>query len=357
MNKRVTLLLVLLGLVLFVPTALAQDATPTPAPEEEMSTEEMSTEEIPEADTPPAAFITIDLEAGYPLDPLVVSLNGGGNIPASVYGDLCSGFIAENPTVTLNWAGETDFVEAFFYSDHDPVLVVETPTGDYLCNDDANDLLLDPVLQLDNPEQGRYNIWVGSYAPNQLLPGLLVLTTRPEVNIGTFSLNNLINREPIPEDLVEVHEVSTGKLVTATTTLAADTIVDWSSEEELTHTLAVSGTVPAFDISTPEMMCNGFIHTLPDFVFNLNESPDHLRIFFEGDGDATLMVQDPAGSVFCNDDHLTGENLNPVVDIPEPAPGQYYVFVGRVQIDEEISGVMTVSGSVDLNPAILKGDE
>ncbi|MCB0122942.1 MAG: hypothetical protein KDE58_11895 [Caldilineaceae bacterium] len=342
MNKRLVLLLVILAMMLFVPAALAQSTTP-------------ATEE--EGGPPPTAFVVIDLTAGYPLDPLIVSLNGGGNIPASVYGDTCSGFIPENPTVTLNWAGETDFVEAFFYSDHDPVLVVETPSGDYLCNDDANDLLLDPVLWLEKPEQGRYNIWVGSYAPNQLLPGLLVLTTRPEVNIGTFSLENLINREPIPEDLVEAEEINTGKLVTDTTTLTADRIVDWNSEEELTHTVTVSGTVPAFDISTPDMMCNGFIHTLPDFVFNLSETPDHLRIFFEGDGDATLMVEDPQGNIFCNDDHVTGENLNPVVDIPEATTGQYYVFIGRVQIDEEIHGVMTVSGSVELNPAILKGGE
>lgn len=339
MNRRLTLLLVLLAMMLFAPAALAQS---TPSAMD---------------DAPSPAFVVIDLTAGYPLDPLIVSLNGGGDIAANTLDEACTGFIPENPTVTLNWAGEADFVEAFFYSDHDPVLVVQTPSGAYLCNDDANDLLLDPVLEVNDPEQGRYNIWVGSYAPNQLLPGLLVLTTRPEVNIGTFALDNLITREPIPEDLVEGYEVNTGKLVTATAEGSTDTAVDWSSEEELTHTVTVSGTVPAFDISTPDMMCNGFIHTLPDFVFGLSESPDHLRIFFEGDGDATLMVQDPEGTIFCNDDHVAGESLNPVVDIPEPATGQYNVFIGRVQIDEEIHGVITVSGSVELKPAILKGGE
>ncbi|MEZ4864278.1 MAG: hypothetical protein R3C14_23400 [Caldilineaceae bacterium] len=340
MNSRLTLLLVLGAMLLFAPAALAQSTIPTA-----------------DADAPFTAFVTIDLTAGYPLDPLIVSLNGGGDVAASTYGESCTGFIPASPTVTLNWAGEADFVEAFFYSDHDPVLVVQTPSGDYLCNDDANDLLLDPVLQLNDPEQGRYNIWVGSYAPNQLLPGVLVLTTRPEVNIGTFSLGNLITRAAIPEDLVEGYEVNTGKLVTQTAAGRASTAVEWKSEEELTHTVTVSGTVPAFDIGTPDMMCNGFIHTLPDFVFNLSESPDHLRIFFEGDGDATLMVQDPAGAIYCNDDHVAGENLNPVVDIPAPATGQYYVFIGRVQIEQEIHGVMTVSGSVELKPAVLKGGE
>lgn len=340
MNRRLTFLLVFLAMVLFASAALAQDTIPPVAEEE-----------------PITAFVTIDLAAGHPLDPLIVSLNGGGEIEASIYGENCTGFIPENPTATLNWTGDVAFVEAFFYSDHDPVLVVETPSGDYLCNDDTNDHLLDPVLQINNPEQGRYNIWVGSYAPNQLLPGLLVLTTRPEVNIGTFALDNLIRREAIPEDLVEIHEVNIGKLVTQTAESDAGMVMDWRSEQELTHTVSVSGTVPAFDISTPGAMCNGFVHTLPDLVFNLSDSPDHLRIFFEGDGDATLMVQDPNGDIFCNDDHVAAENLNPVVDIPEPATGQYYVFVGRVQYEEEIDGVITVSGSVELNPAIFKGGE
>jgi hypothetical protein len=329
-------------LLLLAPAALAQSTTTTVKPDNTAA---------------PKAFVTIDLEAGFSLDPFIVSLNGGGEVDASTYGESCVGFIAENPTVTLNWIGDADFVEAFFYSDHDPVLVVETPAGDYLCSDDTNSLLLDPVIELSEPQHGRYNIWVGSHAPDQLLPGVLVLTTRPEVNIGTFSLNNLITRTSIPEDLIEAHEVNIGKLITQTADGAVNSAIDWNAEEKITHTLTVSGSVPAFDISTPEVMCNGFIHTLPDFVFNLSDAPDHLRIFFEGDGDATLMVQDAEGAIFCNDDHVAGENLNPVVDIPAPATGQYYVFIGRVQIDEEIRGVMTVSGSVELNPAILEGGE
>lgn len=336
MNRIFILLLMCATLLLPTPAAWAQNTPPTTAPN---------------------AFVTIDLAAGFPLDPLIVSLNGGGAVDAGTFGETCVGFVAENPTVTVNWVGDTDFVEAFFYSDHDPVLVVETPAGDYLCNDDANNLLLDPVIELRDPAHGRYNIWVGSHAPGQLLPGVLVLTTRPEVNLGTFVLDDLITRASIPEDLVEAHEVNTGTLITQTAASEAATAVDWRGEEELTHTVTVSGTVPAFDLSTPGVMCNGFIHASPDFTFSLNEAPDQLQIFFEGDGDATLTVQDPTGAIFCNDDHVAGANLNPVVDIPAPTMGQYYVFIGRVQLAEEVNGLLTVSGSVAVNPAVLPGEE
>ncbi len=312
-------------------------------------------------DVVPTAFAAIDLNAGFPLDPLLISLNGGGGIDVSTWDEACNGFVAEAPTVTLNWTGETDFVEAFFYSDHDPVLVVELPDGSYLCNDDANHLLLDPVVQINYPVQGRYNIWVGGYASEQLIPGVLVLTTRPEVNVGTFSMANLITRHSVPEEIVEAHEVNTSKLPhhdAKQEDMATVASVDWESgDDAITHTVVVSGSVPAFDISTPGQICNGFIHTLPDYVVNVADEPLHLRLFYEGDGDATLMVEDPSGNIHCNDDHEAGENLNPVVDLPKPASGLYYVFVGRVMIDKEINGVLTISESVEVSPKTLKGGE
>ncbi|MEZ4639472.1 MAG: hypothetical protein R2856_31690 [Caldilineaceae bacterium] len=161
------------------------------------------------------------------------------------------------------------------------MLVVETPSGEFLCNDDANEAILDPVVQIDDPEQGRYNIWVGSYDEGQLLPGLLVLTTRHEVNIGTFAPGNLITRHSVPENHVEAHEVNDDALPHRDADeedLAAVASTDWESgDDAITHTVTVSGTVPAFDVSTPGRFCNGFIHTLPDYVVNVTEEPVHLR--------------------------------------------------------------------------------
>ena len=131
--------------------------------------------------------------------------------------------------------------------------------------------------------------------------------------------------------------------------------VEWQKgDDPIQHSVVVSGTVPAFEIGIEGRMCNGFIHTFPDYVVNVTDHPDHLRFFFEADGDATLTVEDPTGEIHCNDDHVTGENLNPVVDIEVPVSGHYYVFVGRVMMEEEISGVLTISESVALKPAVLE---
>ncbi|MEZ4639473.1 MAG: hypothetical protein R2873_21860 [Caldilineaceae bacterium] len=45
------------------------------------------------------------------------------------------------------------------------------------------------------------------------------------------------------------------------------------------------------------------------------------------------------------------------MDIPEPEQGLYYVFVGRVMLEDEIEGVLTVSESVEVSPKALTGEE
>ncbi|MEZ4660807.1 MAG: hypothetical protein R2911_24920 [Caldilineaceae bacterium] len=311
---------------------------------------------IPPAADPPIAFITLNLEAGFPLDPMILSVNGGGDVDASTLDENCAGYINEDPVVTLNWSGKAEFVEVFFYSDHDPTLVIQTPSGAYACNDDANDLLLDPSIQADNPPAGQYKIWVGSYAPAQLIPGFLVLTTKPDVNIGTLNIAGLVKREPIPEDELEQHEVNTALSPTKAIKLPAATPVDVVEEQSITASLSVSGTVAAFGISVPGQLCNGFIQSEPNFAFDWQSDAEFMRIFFEGDDDATLMVQDPAGVIRCNDDFVAGENLNPVVDIEKPLSGQYLVFVGRLDLAAAVNGTLTVTQSANVQPKVLKGD-
>ena len=126
------------------------------------------------------ALVTLDLAAGFPLDPTFMSLNGGGEVDASLLSPDCKGFINRNPVATVNWTGAAEMLRAFFYSDSDSTLVVLTPDGKLVCNDNANEQLLDPVLDIKNPVPGKYRIWVGSAADRQRIPGILVLTAKPD---------------------------------------------------------------------------------------------------------------------------------------------------------------------------------
>ena len=149
------------------------------------------------------ALVTLDLAAGFPLDPTFVSVNGGGEVDASLLGQGCTGFINRSPVVTVNWTGDADLLRGFFYSDSDSTLVVLTPDGKLVCNDNANEQLLDPVLDIKNPVPGKYRIWVGSAASRQRIPGILIMTAKSDVNLDTFDLTKLVRRPTIPVTLAK----------------------------------------------------------------------------------------------------------------------------------------------------------
>lgn len=339
------------------PAAEEEAATATPAPEPEVTASPETEADAAEAVPAPLAYLTLDLEAGFPLDPFVVSVNGGGPVEASTLAEGCAGYLPTDPTLTVNWSGGADFVEAFYYSDHDPVLVVQTPDGQYLCNDDANVLLLDPVVEIPNPEPGRYNIWVGSADAEQLIPGFLVITTQPEVNVGSFSLAGFVKRAAIPENLLEVAEVRktqnpAEQLARANLKITSLT----AGGDAVTQNVEAAGDIAVFDIPNVSLQCNGYVSVLPNFAFDWTGDAENLRVFFESEQDATLFVVLPDREVLCNDDAEAQANLNPRVDIPNPAEGRYYVYVGRLDQEEPVEGVLTITESAEAMPAVLKGE-
>jgi hypothetical protein len=149
--------------------------------------------------------VTVDLQAGFALDPFLVSVNAGGDVAASTLDAACVGFVTENPVVVVRWDAEVEGrqtpeeTEIFFYSDGDPTLAVQLPDGSFLCNDDAHENLLDPQVIIPMPASGEYKIWTGSYDKGHLLPGLLVISANAETNLGNFDPGALIKRPQIAD--------------------------------------------------------------------------------------------------------------------------------------------------------------
>jgi hypothetical protein len=296
----------------------------------------------------------MDLEAGFPLDPTFVSVQAGGEVDASLLSSQCAGFINQQPVVTVNWSGSAPFVETFFISDSDPTLVVLTPDGQLLCNDDANPDVLDPVIEISEPVTGTYRIWVGSYAKNQLIPGVLVLTTRPEVNIGTFNLGGLIQRPLVPEVQPKPKTAGTRDAGTAAIRELQAEAVAVTGADPINASLTISGTIPLFELDLPNPLCNGLVSGVPDFVFDWTGEGQQFAVFFEGDSDATLLVLNEDGEqLVCGDDVEPGANLNPLVVVTEPKPGLYGVWVGRLDPSMPVAGLLTITTAVDAAPKTL----
>jgi hypothetical protein len=292
------------------------------------------------------AYLTLNLKAGFPLDPFIVSVNGGGPVEASTFDPSCTGWVNQDATLAVEWSGTSELVRIFYFSDHNPTLMVQLPDGKYVCNDNANRLLLDPSINLDNPDAGEYRVWVGAADKGQLIPGVLVITTHDNVTVGNFALGALIKRGAMADNLDEPvatdeRKAAAEKLLGGVMALkAARSIGDL---ETIGQDVTVTGTTEAHELPIGEAFCNGYLNEKPDMVFNAPEGVKSLLVYFEGNSDSTLVVAQPDGTFLCNDDSLRGVNENPLVLIKTPQAGQYEVWVGRVSADADLTGKLTVT--------------
>jgi serine protease Do len=356
MQKATVFLLVLLLAVLGGGAALAQTDASDAASDSEGT---------------PAAFLTMSLQAGFPLDPFVVSLNGGGEVDATTLDPACVGFISEAPTFSVDWQGAVEFFDIFYYSDFDPTLVLQLPDGSYLCNDDAGDNLLDPELSIESPADGQYNLWVGSFDEGQIIPGFLVITANRSVSVNNFDPGALVQRTAIADDVQPANVVG-ADAVQATLGGEADEVAAVAAsraagqeivpdveiaggDTPITTTVVAEGETPVFTILNEDdngVACGGLVSgAAPEFVFNYSGDSADLRIFFEGSADSSLIVVGEE-IVLCSDDSQAGENGNPLIDIVNPS-GLYGVWVGRFDATEPVTGTLTVVEATDVAPALI----
>lgn len=120
----------------------------------------------------PATYGTRSLRGGFTPDPLRVSLTAGGGYDASELGGGCAGMIAGAPDFELTYRPTSFDLTIGATSDRDTTLVVMGPDGNWYCDDDSAEAAFNPLIRFDNPRQGTYHIWVGTFgadtAPAQL---------------------------------------------------------------------------------------------------------------------------------------------------------------------------------------------
>ena len=110
---------------------------------------------------------SVNLTSGFTPDPHEQSILAGGSVPASGAKSGCEGSVSAAPDYQLFYeAGDLDLtfmVEA----DEDTTLLINTPNGRWYCDDDGGGGL-NPKVQITNPQDGRYDIWVGTYGEDMV---------------------------------------------------------------------------------------------------------------------------------------------------------------------------------------------
>ncbi|MCB1410839.1 MAG: hypothetical protein KDK22_15635, partial [Rhodobacteraceae bacterium] len=257
--------------------------------------------------------------AGGPLD-----LGACGSVPGH-------GRIVQGPDFTLNLTHNAPGRDLRLGVDGqcDTVLLVRGPNGQWSYNDDSNGL--NPAVVIPSAQVGLYDIWVGTFGA-QTCPATLVAET----------LGNLPQppqpQPPQPAACPDYH--LPGQLLN----FAAQDLGLPQTQGVIaggTLDLAACGSVPG----------HGYIIQAPDFSMNLTANPlgAGLRFTVNGACDTVMLINDALGQWHYNDD---SNGLNPAIDLPQAAVGQYDIWVGTFgsQTCQATMAVQAVGGQPPPQP-------
>ncbi|TNC73782.1 peptidase S1 [Rubellimicrobium roseum] len=120
------------------------------------------------------SFGQIDLSAGFMPDPYVRNITAGGRYDlAGCFGSNgWGGSVASKPDFDLYWSGNSSALTISVNSGSDTVLLINAPDGEWYYSDDP------AAITFRSPQQGLYDIWIGSYGGHSGIPGQLVITER-----------------------------------------------------------------------------------------------------------------------------------------------------------------------------------
>lgn len=245
----------------------------------------------------------ITLRSGFLPDPFGITVLAGGPVDASRVSENCVGVLPERASYTLNYrAGELPlYISAT--SEGDATILVRAPDGSFHCDDDGAGGL-NPGVSFEAPRSGRYQIWVGQYVGDGVLPAVL------QVSEVGFSAG------------------------------ASAEAPDWSLDPAYGEVSLTAGFLPdphtieiaaggAFDArGLGAAGCVGYIARAPDYRLHWTGGGSLPLIFsVASEADTTLVINDPNDNWVCDDDGGS-EGLNPSVRFEGAPSGQYDIWVG-----------------------------
>ena len=247
----------------------------------------------------PPTFGSTSLQAGFTPDPFTVDLTAGGSNDAVSVAPQCSGSIANAPDYSITYTPGAFSLYFGVDSNADTTLAINDPDGNWHCNDDASGL--DPAVAFENPQGGRYDVYVGTFggstAPATLLVSETGVPTGPGASGGDADL--------------------TLPAIDGEYALAGGFLPDpWRR--------SVTAGGPLDAETAADTGCAGSITQAPTVEIDFDGSGP-LHIYTAGDADTTLAVNQPNGSWICDDDGGTMFNAGLTSNA---GSGIYDIYVG-----------------------------
>lgn len=116
------------------------------------------------------AFGQVQLSAGFLPDPHRAQIIAGGRQSIQqCTGQAFAGFVASPPDYRIIWSGQSQQLTLIVDAPqgYDTVLLINDPRGQWLFNDDVSQNDLRSGIQIFNPAEGQYDIWIGQYGAEQ----------------------------------------------------------------------------------------------------------------------------------------------------------------------------------------------
>jgi hypothetical protein len=246
------------------------------------------------------------LSSGFSPDPQTLAMKAGGNVEVDE-GDCSYGYIAESGGMGLEYTAGLFDLYVYAESDIDTMIVIRTPSLDFICDDDSHGSL-NPLVHIEDPETGLYIIFVGGYTQNEYRDATLHISELPPNLLGDeagrpdFTLDPAFGRIELPAQF---------------------------SPDPRTVELRAGG-----DIDVEVGSCSvGFVSDAASVeITYATGGSGELHIYARSDEDTTLLINTPSGEWLCDDDSL-GDG-DPIVSIPGAAAGVYDVWVGTYNGEE-----------------------
>lgn len=273
------------------------------------------------------------------IDPYIVTVISGGPIDASEFelGDdeNCVGFVSSAPDFRITFTGSTVNLRLLFAGVGDATLIANTPGGEWYCSDDGEGF--NPIVNIADPDEGQYDIWVGSLNEGENIAGYLMVT----------------ETESTPAGLITPAFATASGMVSPTTALSFDLAPNFGSTALAAgfmpdpHTVLGVQSGGPIDVRSLNLgsSCGGYVTAARDYSVAWSGATRNLRIFFVADNpaqDTTLIVNQPNSQWVCNDDGAGG-GFNPVINIANPPAGDYDIWVGSLSSGESVTGTLYIT--------------
>jgi hypothetical protein len=122
-----------------------------------------------------STYGSVKLKSGFLPDPHKVKLTAGGPIETDLGGGGFTQYVAKAPDFKLYYTAGKLPLTIRATSKGDVCLLINTPSGKWVSDDDG-DGGLNARITFDEPESGRYDIWVGTFNEGESPQATLFIT-------------------------------------------------------------------------------------------------------------------------------------------------------------------------------------